>query len=199
MIEKEKYRIGEFDYVNFTCLHGFPSLIEDIRQWRNHPDIRKYMYNDSVISEEEHLLFISSLSGRNDVLYWLVHYREKPIGVLSLVRRDKSNKQAELGYYLIPTILNSGFGLAFVFHNFLFSFKLLKFNLLFGAIHVDNTNALLLDKYMGCIMGKHLTIKNDGGNQDFLTWSLRGRDFLEKSTKANDAKLFIRFCEKEGS
>lgn len=194
---KEEFKIGDVDYINFTQLYEASSLIEDIRQWRNHPDIRKYMYNDGVISEEEHLMFISSLRGRNDVSYWLVRYKEKPIGVLSLVRVDESNKQAELGYYLIPTVLNSGLGLTFVFHNFLFVFNYLKFNILFGATHVDNTSALLLDKYMGCIMGERLVMKNNKGSQSFTTWTLRKEIFVKNLPRANDVRLFIRFCEKE--
>lgn len=191
---KDIFEIGEFKYVNFTRLCEDSFLIENIRQWRNHPDVRKYMYNDDEISEEEHQIFISSLNKRNDVTYWFVHYKENPIGVVSLVKIDELNKQAELGYYLIPTILNSGLGLTFAFHNFLFAFKHLTFNLLFGAAHINNTNALLLDKYLGCIMGEYLTIKKNGGNRNFLTWTLKKEDFMKDSRKKNDIRLFVQFC-----
>ena len=195
MIEKEIFEIGKFKYINFTHLSKDQSLIENVRQWRNYPDVRKYMYNDDEISEEVHRIFISSLNKREDVMYWFVHYKENPIGVVSLVKIDESNKQAELGYYLIPQILNSGLGLAFAFHNFLFSFKYLMFNVLFGATHANNTNALLLDEYLGCVMGKCLTIKGKKGNvRNFLTWTLKREDFMRDSLKKNNIRLFVRFC-----
>lgn len=194
MTKKKIFEIGEFKYINFTHLSRDSSLIENVRQWRNHPDIRKYMYNDDEISEEEHQIFISSLNKRKDVTYWFVHYKENPIGVVSLVKIDESNKQAELGYYLIPKILNSGLGLTFAFHNFLFSFKCLMFNILFGATHADNRNALLLDKYLGCIMGECLTIKKNGNSRNFLSWTLKKEDFMRDGLKKNDIRLFVRFC-----
>ena len=45
---------------------------EMILKWRNHPDIRKWMYNQDEIKFEEHLNFIDSLKLRKDKLYFLV-------------------------------------------------------------------------------------------------------------------------------
>ena len=45
---------------------------EMILKWRNHPDIRKWMYNQDEIKLEEHLNFIDSLKLRKDKLYFLV-------------------------------------------------------------------------------------------------------------------------------
>ena len=45
---------------------------EMILEWRNHPDIRKWMYNQDEIKFEEHLNFIDSLKLRKDKLYFLV-------------------------------------------------------------------------------------------------------------------------------
>ena len=43
---------------------------EMILKWRNHPDIRKWMYNQDEIKFEEHLNFIDSLKLRKDKLYF---------------------------------------------------------------------------------------------------------------------------------
>ena len=49
---------------------------EMILKWRNHPDIRKWMYNQDEIKFEEHLNFIDSLKLRKDKLYFLVKKEE---------------------------------------------------------------------------------------------------------------------------
>ncbi len=43
-----------------------------VLEWRNHPNIRKYMYNRYTISLEEHLNYIESLKNAKDKRYFLV-------------------------------------------------------------------------------------------------------------------------------
>ena len=50
--------------------------------WRNHPEIRKWMYNQDEIKLEEHLNFIDSLKLRKDKLYFLVKKEDEFIGVI---------------------------------------------------------------------------------------------------------------------
>ena len=43
---------------------------EMILKWRNHPEIRKWMYNQDEIKLEEHLSFIESLNTKEDKFYF---------------------------------------------------------------------------------------------------------------------------------
>ena len=59
---------------------------EMILKWRNHPDIRKWMYNQDEIKLEEHLNFIDSLKLRKDKLYFLVKKEDEFIGVIDFTQ-----------------------------------------------------------------------------------------------------------------
>ena len=49
--------VGLYSYKNFVTLNK--RQIDSVWEWRNHPDIRKYMYNSDIISYENHLRFFS--------------------------------------------------------------------------------------------------------------------------------------------
>lgn len=42
--------VGLYSYKNFVTLNK--RQIDSVWEWRNHPDIRKYMYNSDIISYE---------------------------------------------------------------------------------------------------------------------------------------------------
>ena len=70
---------------------------EMILKWRNHPEIRKWMYNQDEIKLEEHLNFIDSLKLRKDKLYFLVKKEDEFIGVIDFLDLDK--KEIFYGIY----------------------------------------------------------------------------------------------------
>jgi len=59
---------------------------EMILVWRNHPEIRKWMYNQDEIKLDEHLSFIDSLKARKDKLYFLVKKKDEFIGVIDFTQ-----------------------------------------------------------------------------------------------------------------
>jgi len=73
---------------------------EMILKWRNHPDIRKWMYNQDEIKLEEHLGFIESLKSRKNKLYFLVKKEDEFIGVIDFLDLDK--KEIFYGIYSNP-------------------------------------------------------------------------------------------------
>jgi len=73
---------------------------ELVRTWRNIENIRKWMYQDHIISWEEHLEFMKKLEDDNSNFYWLVRNKKnKNIGVVSLTRVDFKNKNSYFGIY----------------------------------------------------------------------------------------------------
>ena len=88
--------VGLYSYKNFVTLNK--RQIDSVWEWRNHPDIRKYMYNSDIISYENHLRFLEALFEREDVAYWLVAKGERVVGVTNLTSIDLKTSRAELGY-----------------------------------------------------------------------------------------------------
>lgn len=152
-IDKKTYKLGNYTFQNFTTLND--EQIRQVWEWRNHPNIRKYMYNKEFIPFEKHLDFINSLSNRDDVVYWLVFLNGNPIGVTNLVDICLKKCSAELGSYMIPELDGNGMGLDFFFHNIKFSFSdSIGCKKLHGSIHRKNISALLLDSYLGFVLNK---------------------------------------------
>lgn len=193
-IDKKKiYKVNDYTFENLISQPR--EQILQILEWRNNPQIRKYMYNKGVISLENHLKFVDSLSSREDVAYWLVKKYEEPIGVTNLTSINSEKSEAELGYYMIPTLLSKGNGVEFAYVNFLFAFKEIGCDLLFGGIDKHNIDALILDSYMGCIMDKN-DLDNIGcSDVEFVKWTIRGFDFLNNSDGKGDFRNLVRFMK----
>ena len=85
-----------------------PEQLEMIREWRNHQEINKWMYNKKSISQEEHLLFVNSLQTDKDKQYFLALYDGMEIGVIDF--RGLMSDKVYFGLYAKPDIQLAGAG-----------------------------------------------------------------------------------------
>ncbi len=122
------YQRDKFFFKSFTDLDIEEAKL--VLRWRNHDNVRKWMFNNNIIIEEEHLNFIKTLHQSKDKAYWLVYKNDKPMAVVYFVNYDK--KSCEWGIYINPNSIGSGVGLDVQFY-FL--------NILFNAIHIENLYA----------------------------------------------------------
>ena len=191
-IDKNKYyELGEYKFKNFTHLSEEDKL--SVWKWRNDESIRKFMYNSDLISLEDHLKFIDSLFNRDDVAYWLVSKKDQVVGVTNLTSIDYQFSKAELGYYMIPEMLNSGIGLDFAFTNVLFAFSCIGCTSLFGGIDKLNSNAIILDTYLGCKLNNH-DIDNIKDIK-YIRWTLQSEDFMRTKDILNDYRNLVRYMK----
>lgn len=194
-IEKNKiYSVNGYSFINFINLNE--DEVSLILEWRNNASIRRYMYNKDIISIENHISFVKSLNIRSDAYYWLVKKNDKNIGVINLTSIDFNLSKAELGYYMVPDMMNSGMGLDFVYSNFLFAFTEIYCSKLIGNIHFDNKNALLLDKYLGCNLGEIKNIFSEKGEVDkYISWEISKSTFINDSIDKNNIRNFVEFLK----
>ena len=116
---------------------------EIILKWRNHSDIRKWMYNKDEIKLEEHLSFIDSLKSRKDKLYFLVKKEEEFIGVIDFTQLvDKES--VHMGIYSNPNI--NGNGKILLNKIIDYSFNNLKVKRVFSEVFAENDKAYNLYK-----------------------------------------------------
>lgn len=185
------YRVSDYTFTNFINLDE--DLIKQVWQWRNAPEIRAYMYNKEIIPLENHLRFVQSLRNRDDVAYWLVRKGEETIGVTNLTDINIEESSAELGYYMLPSELNSGLGLEFAYNNLLFVFDTeIQCNSLHGAIHRSNINALVLDSYLGCEIQTEQLREPD---KEFISFSASKDKFLAEAEGKNEMRTFISYVK----
>ncbi|AKA70305.1 GNAT family N-acetyltransferase [Clostridium scatologenes] len=80
----------------------------NLRNWRNQDFVRSKMFNDSIISYDEHMKFLEILKKRNDKKFFVCFCDNKPLAVLCY---DIFDDSIEFGYYLVnKEYINSGFG-----------------------------------------------------------------------------------------
>lgn len=172
--KKKTYTEGPYSFVNFLNLDE--NAIEQIRLWRNHPDIRKRMYNREEISYDQHHRFIKSLFSTETKYYWLVFKEGNPVGVVNIVDVDANTYSAQFGYYLLPDFLSNGMGLEFISKTIYFIFSDLGLTTLFGRTEVENKNALGLNYHLGFKMRPDIVeidgikyVEQDCCSEDFLS------------------------------
>lgn len=105
---RSSFTLGACKAVHFCALT--PKQSEDVRCWRNHPEISKYMYNQEPISIQVHQNFIESLQQSTTRSYWAVFDDKRGIGIMSLVRINFVHAFAFLGIYLNPDCFGTGSG-----------------------------------------------------------------------------------------
>ena len=113
-IELSKDLRGNIDFER-AILKNFINLdikeMEMVLRWRNNKSVRKWMYLNHIISQDEHIHFIDKLKEDNKNFYWLVKNNVgEYMGVISLNRVDFSNKNGYLGIYSNPDSKKSGTG-----------------------------------------------------------------------------------------
>lgn len=116
---------------------------EMILKWRNHPDIRKWMYNQDEIKFEEHLNFIDSLKLRKDKLYFLVKKEDDFIGVIDFTQLV-NKESVHMGIYSNPNI--NGNGKILLNKIIDYSFNNLKVERIFSEGLMENEKAYILYK-----------------------------------------------------
>lgn len=177
-VEKNRlYSIGEFDFKNFTELDD--NEIRMVLEWRNNLLIRKQMYSKDEISYDSHVSYIERLKLREDRYYWLVYKSNIPFGVIDLVDINETREVAEFGYYMRPDCFNSGEGLNFVYNSIKFFFHL-GIKELFSSVNVNNRQAIVVDKYLGCQIKEEEIYELEGDKYYPITLS---KEVFEKRFK----------------
>ena len=156
-IDKNRdYQLGPYTYRNFINLSLDEKLM--ILRERNHPDVKKWMFTEDDIKEENHLAYIEGLKNCDDAYYWLMEREGKPVGVLSIIHCDFEKEEGEPGYYLFASEQESGYGLEMQYYYKKFFFDVLGLQNLFGHLLSGNTNAYLMTCFFGAVKDGEMTI-----------------------------------------
>lgn len=118
-----------------------------ILEWRNHPDIRAYMYNTGVISQKTHFEFIENLKTKENKRYFLVQRENENIGVIDFT--DITQSSATMGIYANPYLKEKGIGSILLQAIVDYAFDVLKVQTLKAEVFATNTKAKTLYKKFG--------------------------------------------------
>lgn len=85
--------------------------IARVRQWRNLPDVARYMYTDHRIQEGEHARWFGEALDRPDRRYWIIELDGQPVGLANLIDISERHRRAAWAFYLAdPTVRGRGVG-----------------------------------------------------------------------------------------
>lgn len=141
----QNFHLLDSELINFINLDD--NHRELVRNWRNHPDIKKWMKTDHIISVDEHLGFIGRLKSDRGNFYWLVKNSGQNIGVIYLNNVDFKHKTAYLGVYANPELRGVGSTLMAALREL--SFNLARLHSLKLEVREDNQRAVSLYQRSG--------------------------------------------------
>lgn len=188
-IDKNKiYTIGDYTFTNYISLPD--DLIRQVLEWRNHKEVRRWMYNTDIIPYETHISYVQSLHTREDVYYWLVSYKGEQVGAVYLTNVCHESNTAELGMYYRPDQVNhSPFGIEYVHILYDFVINQLHIGKIHGDIREDNKNSLALTLFMGAsIIGK-----TEVNQIEYINTLTTADSFNWKTTQQLSVKEYLKF------
>lgn len=78
------------------------SDLDMVLNWRNHPDVRNFMYSQHEISKVEHQDWFKSalISDSRHLLIFVLN--DEPMGFIGFTRQKQDSQVADWGFYLAP-------------------------------------------------------------------------------------------------
>jgi UDP-4-amino-4,6-dideoxy-N-acetyl-beta-L-altrosamine N-acetyltransferase len=128
------------DLKNFTYLSETEK--NNILLWRNHPNIKRWMYTSYNITKEEHFNFIKTLEKDESKQYFMVQYNTEAIGVIYFTDIDYNKKVAEFGIYANPD--KKGYGKYLMTSITDYAFDVMKLNRIYAEVFANNNKAIKL-------------------------------------------------------
>ncbi len=113
-----------------------------VLKWRNHSNVKKWMYNTENILLENHLNFIKTLANQKDKIYFLVKSHQKYIGVIDFT--NITSIDCEFGLY--TNIAFKGYGKLLLTTIIEYAFNALHLQKLKAEVFVKNERAISLYK-----------------------------------------------------
>lgn len=113
-----------------------------VLSWRNHPNIKKWMYTTDDILLKEHLDFINSLRNKKDKLYFVVRQNDEYIGVINFINITLNT--LDMGIYAKST--KKGVGNILLEEIIKYSFESLKVKKILAEVFEENNKAINLYK-----------------------------------------------------
>lgn len=140
---KHLNKVNKVSFVNYVDLNRANK--EKVLKYRNQEDVRKWMINDSEITLEKHLNFITNLKKSKDKHYFAAFKDNDLIGGLNIV--DCNSNRCSVGLFLGKKFRDDGIELAYFSQLYVFNFLNLKEIII--KVHVDNKNAIDYNLFLG--------------------------------------------------
>ena len=144
---RRNFKIGDYELTNFINLNTADK--QKILVMRNNEKVRKCVFNQNLITEQQHFGFINNLDKDKANYYWLVKKESVCLGVISLNKLDFENKNSYLGIYKNFELENTK-GIGKILLKNLLKIAFDEFNLHTLKLEVFQTNEFAIKLYESC-------------------------------------------------
>jgi UDP-4-amino-4,6-dideoxy-N-acetyl-beta-L-altrosamine N-acetyltransferase len=130
-----------------------PIKFEDLHQvleWRNKEHIRKNMYNENLITLDQHYRWFESLKLNPDKKTYLFYLNGSPKGVINF-NVDVDNAKCDWGFYLGGDLVPKGTGALMGYLAIEHAFKKLKVRKITGEVFDFNEKSQLYHQNLGFV------------------------------------------------
>jgi UDP-4-amino-4,6-dideoxy-N-acetyl-beta-L-altrosamine N-acetyltransferase len=87
------------------------SQLEQVRTWRNSPDVARFMYTDEMIAPAQHRAWFDRISRDPSASYWVIELDGHPVGLANVVDLDFKKNSASWAFYIAdPRTRGKGVG-----------------------------------------------------------------------------------------
>lgn len=139
---------------------------DELRNWRNQDFVRNNMINHNLIEKEEHVHYIESLRHSKDNKVFLALNHQEPLAIIT-VKIHWDENYIEPGTYIInEKYLGKGYGIIMSYFRLEYIFELMPEGKMKTIILDKNKRNINLQKKMGCIFEKNITVTDVNGKQE---------------------------------
>lgn len=123
---------------------------EAIYQWRNSPDVARYMYTDHHITEVEHEHWFQNALKDPRRKYWIIMYDREAIGLVNLYDIDEKNRRCFWAFYISSqNVRGKGTGSFVEYQIMKYVFEDLEYNKLCCEVLSFNQSVIDMHKSFG--------------------------------------------------
>jgi UDP-4-amino-4,6-dideoxy-N-acetyl-beta-L-altrosamine N-acetyltransferase len=163
-----------------------PAVAEDrdqLLEWRNLPDIARWMYSDHQISPQEHARWFEAALADPRRRYSIIVVDERPVGLANLYDLAPDHGRTSWAYYLAdPAVRGSGVGAFVEFQIIDHVFGGLGLNKLWCEVLIENEAVWKLHEGFGFVREAHFRqhVRKNGVLTDVLGLGLLAADWAER-------------------
>lgn len=137
----------KFKAIELNCLDE--DTICNIRNWRNQEFVRRNMFCQDIISEEEHSQWIKRVKADDNKNVFVFYLDDVPFGV-EIYTYDTENQWVEVGNYLVSEEYQAmGYGVILSYFGQEILYNVLGYNTMYSEIFEFNKNALAVSRFLG--------------------------------------------------
>lgn len=162
-------------------------LQQEVRNWRNQENVKKFMYTDHSITQEEHNNWINSLKSNNKTKVFIVFINSQAEGIASINAINTTHKNAEWAFYLHDEDKRGGTGVLIEYTILNYVFDEMKIEKLNCEVLEINQAVIKLHQKFGFVQEgiRRKNIIKNGNRIDVYLLGITKEEWKEKKNNFN--------------